>query len=116
MRRESSFNLVRFGTGLKLDVFIAGNSEYAAAVRARRVSEPVGDAGSTLRLWDASSEDTILAKLDWYRRGGETSQRQWRDVRGVVELRGAELDAEHLRRWAAVLGIDDLLERALAEA
>ena len=116
VRRESSFNIVHFGTGLKIDVFIAGNSEYASAVRARRVTEPVGDAGSTRRLWVASAEDTILAKLDSHRRGGETSQRQWRDVRGVVELRGAELDAKYLRRWAAVLGIDDLLERALVEA
>ena len=115
VRRESSFNLVHYGTGLKIDVFVTADSEYAAAVRARRVSESIGDAGSTRRLWVASAEDTILAKLDWYRRGGETSQRQWRDVRGVIELRGTVLDVKYLRRWAAVLRIDGLLERALVE-
>ena len=41
---------------------------------------------------------------------------QWRDVQGVIELRGGDLDFEYLHRWAPVLGIPDLLERALAEA
>ena len=115
VRRRSSFNLVHFGTGLKIDVFIAADSEYEADVRARRVSEPIGDGGSARRLWVASAEDTILAKLAWYRRGGETSQRQWGDVRGVIELRGPELDVEYLRRWGPVLGVADLLEEALVE-
>ena len=116
VRHRSSFNLVHFGTGLKIDVFVAADSEYEAGVRARRVSEPIGDAGRTRRLWIASAEDTILAKLRWYRRGGEVSERQWLDVQGVIELRGHVLDVEYLRRWAPVLGIADLVERALAEA
>ena len=115
VRRESRFNLVNFGTGLKIDVFVAADTEYAATARTRRVSQSIGDAGSIRRLWIASAEDTILAKLNWYRRGGGTSQRQWRDVRGVVELLGTDLDVKYLRPWAAVLGIDDLLERALAD-
>ena len=113
VRHESSFNLVHYGTGLKIDVFIAADTEYEAGVRARRVSEPIGDGANARRLWIASAEDTILAKLDWYRRGGETSQRQWGDVRGVIELRGRELDVGYLRRWAPVLGVGELLEEAL---
>ena len=115
VRNRSSFNLVHFGTGLKIDVFVAADSEYTAQVRARRVSEPIGDAANARRLWVASAEDTILAKLDWYRRGGETSQRQWDDVRGVIELRGPAIDVEYLRLWAPVLGVADLIEQALAE-
>ena len=115
VRHESRFNLVHYGTGLKIDVFIAGDSEYENGVRARRVSEPIGDAADRRHLWVASAEDTILAKLAWYRRGGEASERQWRDVQGVIELRGRELDVEYLRRWAPVLGIDDLLDQALGE-
>jgi len=116
VRRRSSFNLVHFGTGLKIDVFIPDDSQYEAGVRARRVSEQIGDAGSTRRLWIASAEDTILAKLGWYRRGGGTSERQWSDVQGMIELRGAALDVAYLRRWAPVLGVADLLGQALAEA
>ena len=116
VRHRASFNLVHFATGLKIDVFVAADSEYEAGVRARRVSEPIGDAWGGRRLWIASAEDTIIAKLRWYRLGGETSERQWRDVQGVVELRGSELDREYLRQWASVLGVHDLLERAFAKA
>ena len=115
VRHESSFNLVHYGTGLKIDVFIAADSEYEAGVRVRRVSEPIGDAADSRHLWVASAEDTILAKLAWYRRGGGESQRQWRDVQGVIELRGRELDMEYLRRWAPVLGVGDLLEEVFTE-
>ena len=116
VRHRSSFNLIHFGTGLKIDVFVAADSEYEAGVRARRVSVSLGDAGSTRRIRVASAEDTILAKLGWYRRGGGISERQWRDVRGVIEVCGPALDMEYMRRWAPVLGVDDLLGQALAEA
>ena len=68
VRRRSSFNLVHFGTGLKIDVFVAPDSGYEASVRARRVSEPFGDARGARRLWIASAEDTVLAKLPSRRR------------------------------------------------
>ncbi|MCY4220670.1 MAG: hypothetical protein OXD35_03330 [Thiotrichales bacterium] len=115
VRHGSSFNLIHFGTGLKIDIFISEDSEYEAEVRARRMPESIDDTKGSLHLWIASAEDTILAKLRWYRLGGETSGRQWRDVQGVIELRGATLDLAYLRRWAPTLGVDDLLEGALAE-
>lgn len=116
VRRRSSFNLLHFETGLKIDVFVAADSEYEARVRARRVLQPVGGGSSARPLWIASAEDTILAKLAWYRRGGEVSERQWSDIQGVMELRDRDLDIDYLRRWAPVLGVADLLERALREA
>ena len=33
-----------------------------------------------------------------------------------MELRDRDLDIDYLRRWAPVLGVADLLERALREA
>lgn len=58
----------------------------------------------------------MIRKLDWYRLGGEVSERQWADVLGVLKLQGDALDRAHLTYWARELGISDLLERALAEA
>jgi hypothetical protein len=64
----------------------------------------------------ASPEDTILHKLEWYRVGQEISERQWKDVLGVIRVQDKRLDREYLRKWAAMLGLDDLLTRALSEA
>ena len=60
-------------------------------------------------------EDIILAKLEWYREEGEVSDRQWRDVLGVMRVQGKKLDLSYLRTWAKELDVIDLLEKALAE-
>lgn len=64
----------------------------------------------------ASPEDTILSKLEWYRLGGEASDRQWRDILGVLKIRAKDLDLAYLRKWAGELKVSDLLERALQDA
>lgn len=66
-------------------------------------------------VYIASPEDTILAKLEWYRMGGEMSDRQWRDILGVLKTRVGELDLDYLRKWANELKVTDLLDRALKE-
>ena len=34
----------------------------------------------------ATAEDTILSKLVWYRLGGQSSDQQWNDLRGVRDV------------------------------
>jgi len=58
----------------------------------------------------------VIRKLLWYRAGGETSERQWRDVIGILKASAAILDFELMRRSARERQIDDLLERAIAES
>jgi hypothetical protein len=60
--------------------------------------------------------DILLQKLRWYRRGGEVSDRQWRDIAAIVRVQGRRLDREYLRESAGILGVSDLLERALGDA
>jgi len=57
----------------------------------------------------------VLAKLEWFRLGGETSERQWWDVVGILKVT-EDADCHYLQRWAGSLGVSDLLERALADA
>lgn len=47
--------------------------------------------------------------------GGEMSDRQWRDILGVLKTRVGELDLDYLRKWANELKVTDLLDRALKE-
>ena len=48
--------------------------------------------------------------------GGGVSDRQWNDILGVLKVQGAALDFDYLRKWAAVLGVTELLNRALEDA
>ena len=63
----------------------------------------------------ATSEDTILAKLKWYRAGDEVSTTQWSDVLAILSSSPAELDITYLEHWANNLGVADLLQKALRE-
>jgi hypothetical protein len=58
----------------------------------------------------------VIAKLEWYRLGGEDSQRQWSDVLGVLRLNSGKLDLELSRTSAEELGVAELLQKALEEA
>jgi hypothetical protein len=59
-------------------------------------------------------EDILLQKLRWYRLGGGVSDRQWRDITAIVRVQGNRLDRDYLAEGAGILGVSDLLERALA--
>ena len=57
----------------------------------------------------------MLQKLRWYRLGNEVSDRQWRDILGIIGVQGRRLDLSDLRHGALTLGVTDLLDRALGE-
>ena len=67
-------------------------------------------------VWFTSPEDTILRKLDWFRRSGGVLERQLRDVAGVLKACGEDLDLTYLRAAAVSLALDEQLERSLEEA
>ena len=106
-----SFNAVRYASAIKVDFFVAGNDPFEAErLRSRqRIETPDGV------LYVDSAEHTLLRKLEWYRRGGEVSERQWRDVQAIARIQGDRLDLEHLRLWAPRLGVMDLLERVMQD-
>ena len=107
--RRASFNVIHLETMVKVDVFVSRDRPFDR--RALDRARPAALEGGR-ELPVSSAEDTILAKLEWYRRGGEVSERQWTDVAGILRA-GGTLDEAYLRHGALELGIADLLEREL---
>jgi hypothetical protein len=114
--RRSSFNVIHLDTMLKIDVFTSRGRAYDDESLRRRIVHPLGAGDDAPAVHLAAAEDIVLAKLDWYRAGGETSERQWNDILGVLRVQADAIDIAYLRRWAAELEVDDLLERAVLEA
>ena len=113
IRERSSTNLIHEATQLKVDLFVAGGTPLDAQQLARRQAVDVGD-GRTLYVHPP--EDILLQKLRWYAMGGRSSDRQWRDIQGIIRVQGERLDIGYLKRYAPTVGIDELLTDALAEA
>lgn len=114
IQRRASFNLIHLETMFKVDIFIPQARPFDSQQLNRRV-ERLMDKETARKAYFASAEDTILAKLEWYRLGGEVSEQQWRDVQSILTLRGEQLDFDYLTTWARSLQVASLLEKARLE-
>lgn len=114
LRHRTSFNLIHYDSGLKVDIFPLTSDPLLQEEMNRRQPFDLGVADSV--VYFATAEDMVLQKLAWYRAGGESSERQWTDVLGMLKVQGAGFDSAYARRWAVQLGVADLLQRAESEA
>jgi len=115
IRSGTSFNVIHVAAAVKVDVFVAGDDEFNHERLRQRQLIDVSDAPPASMYVD-TAENSVLRKLEWFRRGGEASDRQWRDVLAILRLQRSSLDRRHLAMWADRLGVSDLLERAVGEA
>lgn len=114
IRDRSSANVIHHATSTKVDLFICGGSPVDKEQMERRQRVKVStDPEAWLYVY--TPEDILLQKLRWYRMGKEVSERQWNDIRGIILVQGDRLDRGYLQDKATVLGVSDLLHRALGE-
>ncbi len=112
IRQRSSANLIHQPSATKIDLFVAGGSPLDEQQIERRQRVQVAS-GPDRYLYVYTAEDILLQKLRWFRLGNEVSDRQWRDILGIVLVQCGALDHDYLRRGARLLDVEDLLERAL---
>lgn len=115
IRHRTSFNLLHQETMFKVDIFIPKMRAFDAAQLDHRVKKLLSSEVER-EAWVLSPEDIILAKLDWYNIGHRNSERQWRDVLGVIKSQSTYLDKSYLAKMASLMGISDLIENAMTEA
>ncbi|GAC1465688.1 MAG: hypothetical protein NVSMB70_11480 [Chamaesiphon sp.] len=107
----SSFNVLDNETLEKADLFVLQDTPFAKSKMTRRIQQELPDGAA---IWIASPEDVVLQKLVWGQ--GSQSEKQWRDVMGVLKVQGNRLDFEYLWRWSTELNIFETLDRAFREA
>jgi len=106
-----SFNVIDQRTVIKVDVFVPPPGPMGEGQLDRREKAEFDE---DLEFPVLGREDIILQKLRWFELGGRSSDRQWRDIRALLEVR-VRLDSEYLETTAQAAGLRELLARAIAE-
>lgn len=113
--RRGAFQAMHLPSLLRIDVFVPpweGVHLWKWQRRRRLVLDPATQAGLDV----TAAEGIVIQKLLWFRSGGEVSDRQWRDVLGVLKTQKASLDVAELDLWAERCAVLDLLVRAKRQA
>ncbi|MCX6165740.1 MAG: hypothetical protein NTU73_12920 [Ignavibacteriae bacterium] len=116
IKNHSSFNIIHVESMFKIDIFILKDREYDKESFSRKRIDNFSEGDNYIEIYIYSPEDIILNKLEWYKLGGEISERQWNDVKGVIKVQDKNLDLDYLKKWAKELKVNDLLEKVLNEA
>jgi len=107
--RRGQFNVVLLDSGWTADLIIRKDRLFSRTEFERRQPATIGHA----QVFVATAEDTIVAKLEWASRG--ESERQLRDVVGILGMSGDRLDVAYVERWVRELGLQEIWARAQHE-
>jgi hypothetical protein len=110
LKARSAFNVIDDKTGWKADLRVRAARAFSTVEFGRRQKAII----LGLEVWVLSPEDAILSKLEWAKESA--SEQQMRDVLGVLQIQGRELDEQYLWKWAKSLGVQDTLTRLLKES
>ena len=115
--RRSRFGLVHLFNVEKVDVFVGDDSPFDVMQFERVVHRtPPRASGWSGTLPFASPEDVVLRKLLWFEKGDRISEKQWRDILGVLANQYGKLDVDYMKSWAFKLHVEGLLDEVLDQA
>lgn len=110
VRSRGQFNVIDPEAGWKADLIVRKARPFSRVEFGRRTEVEV--LGRPMFM--VSAEDLVIAKLEWARLG--ESQRQLRDVAGILDIQGDALDRAYMRRWIEDLGLQEAWESVAGEA
>ncbi len=113
LRKNIPSNLIHLDTMVKIDLYGERSMPFTTEALVRATSQMLPGCQVPVRF--ASPEDVILAKLKWYRDGGERSERQWSDLLGILRVQGDGLDKIYIERWLDRLAVRELHARLCLE-
>ena len=103
IRRQGQFNIIHPSSGLKVDVMVRKETPFDRSRFARaRVLRP----DESYEAAFASAEDVIIKKMEYYREGG--SEKHLRDITGMLQVSGDEIDQFYIVEWVDRLGLRDI--------
>jgi len=114
VEQSTSFNLID-DDGLKVDLFVVGDTALDRHQLEHRQRILVTE-DPPQYLWVSAPVSQVLRKLEWYQAGGSVSERQWRDVVGILRAQRSTLDLADLTHMAQAIGLGELLDTALRNA
>ena len=101
------FNAIDQSSGWKVDFILLKDRPFSRSEFDGRVSVEV--AGLSLSL--VRPDDMVVAKLEWAKLG--ESDRQLRDVLGILMVQGPVLDRVRIERWVEELALEPQWARVL---
>ena len=101
------FNAIDPSSGWKVDFILLKDRPFSRSEFDGRVSVEV--AGLSLSL--VRPDDMVVAKLEWAKLG--ESDRQLRDVLGILMVQGPALDRVRIERWVEELALEPQWARVL---
>jgi hypothetical protein len=101
LQRRGMFNVIDHATGWKIDFIFRRNRAFSRQEFERRSAMNL----LGVEVFMASAEDTILAKLEWSKASGG-SERQRRDIAGIIATLGDSRDQAYLQHWLRELDLE----------
>jgi hypothetical protein len=104
-------NITHLETIENVDLMISGREEYDLVKLDRRRAYTLPGSGE---VTIASPEDVIISKLGW--RLESQSDKQWRDILGILKVQQEKLDFGYIKEWVKRFGLENDWQRAKVEA
>lgn len=106
VKRRGMFNLIHNKYIVKIDFIVQKGDEFSQSAFGRRLEIDLDG----VKVYIASAEDLILAKLNWAK--GSMSEMQLRDVANIKNMAG-NLDQTYLNNWIKRLELQEIYKKVV---